>query len=278
MFLGTTIRWGERAQFLPDDEPTPTGGDQARQIGWGMVVPALCAYGVLFIFQAGEIQLGALGSESEQVKYYNSWDKSYLPETLGAGWVQGDSNFQKRDSDNPYGAHSRTWKYRNKQGLNGLISFDYPFPEWHDLRYCYTSAGWAMEKTDTFDVRTAPDARLECVRFDLRKPFEERGYCWFTEFDQVGRPIPIQLPDLSKTYAQSRWEERFSSVRDRWLSLIGKGAARPSFMDVLQVQVMVDHPGQLSPEQKEQCQQFFEQAAELIRRKCVAGLPGRPKS
>ena len=236
-------------------------------------------YGVLILFQAGEIKLGAAGSESELVKYYNTWDKSYLPESIGAGWVQQpESTFEKRDRDNPFGAHSRTWQYRNKQGLVGVISFDYPFPEWHDLRLCYTATGWTMEKSEMFNVQTAPDAKMECVKFEIRKPFEERGYGWFTEFDQTGRPIPIRVPDLNKTYAQIRWGERLDAVRDRWLSLVGKATAPPSYMDVLQVQVLVKNFGQLSPEQKEQSERFFEQAAELIRRKCLAGLPAQPAS
>ena len=127
---------------------------------------------------------------------------AYLPATIGAGWVQQpESTFEKRDRDNPFGAHSRTWQYRNKQSVLGIISFDYPFPEWHDLRLCYTAVGWTMDKSAMFNVQTAPDAKLECVKFEIRKPFEERGYGWFTEFDQTGRPIPIRVPDLNRSYA-----------------------------------------------------------------------------
>src|SRR5205085_4484624 len=139
-----------------------------------------------------------------------------------------------------------------------------PFPEWHDLRMCYRSIGWNEIHSDSFAPKDGSGANLECVRFEVVKPFERRAYGWFTEFDQNGRPIPIREPDLTRSYTSLRWDERFTSVRDRWLSLFGKAQAPPNFMDVLQVQVLVEHYGRLPQEQRDQAQNFFLQAADVI--------------
>jgi hypothetical protein len=252
-------------------------------VGWGVVAPALVGYGLLVVFQLGEMQLGAILTESNLVKAYNGWTAEDMPEQI-AGWQRQESTFESRDRDNPFGAHSRTWRYLSKSGQPAVVSFDYPFPDWHDLRLCYKAIGWSQEHTDGLaqkvrDPATGREAEMDCVRFELTKPFELRGYGWFTEFDQTGKPTPVpngtfaETP-ATRTYTSMRWDERFPAIRDRWLSLFGKAKAPPNFMDVLQVQVLVEHYGPLTAAEKEQAEKFFLQAADLIRGKCAAAATG----
>ncbi len=276
-FLGTAVRWGEAAP-VSDDEPTLISDTaSARPVRWGWVAPALAGYGVLLLFQLGEMHLGAAVSESSLVKDYNKWTVDDLPAQI-SGWArQKDFSFASRDRDNPFGAHSRTWQYRSKGGLAAVISFDYPFPEWHDLRLCYQSIGWVMPGTETFTAAEGP-VKLECVKFKLTKPFQLHGYGWFTEFDQTGKPVLVHEPDLSRSYSNLRWNDRFNDVHDRWLSLFGRAKAPPNFLDVLQFQTLVENAGPLSQEAQDQTQKFFLQAAELIRRRCAAEARGLPSS
>jgi exosortase len=271
-FLGTAVRWGEAAP-VPDDDLSPISeAGPARPLRWGVVAPALAAYGVLLLFQLGEMQLGAAVTESSLVKYYNTWKADELPGQIG-GWVrQKDFSFESRDRDNPFGAHSRTWQYRSKSGLLAVISFDYPFPEWHDLRMCYQSIGWGMPNSETFAAADGP-VKLDCVKFELTKPFERRGYGWFTEFDQTGKPVLVHVPDLTRSYTNQRWSDRFNDMRDRWLSVFDRAKAPPNFMDVLQVQVLVENAGPLARDARDQTEKFFFQAAELIRQLCAKGPP-----
>jgi exosortase len=277
MFIGTAVRWGDAAPRSADEPSVPTDAPAPRSVGWGIVLPALAAYGLLVVFQAGEMQLGAAVTESSLVKSYNAWTEGDLPEQIGSWARQKDgSTFDSRDRDNPFGAHSRTWQYRNKAGQVAIISFDYPFPEWHDLRMCYDSIGWGRVNSERLEVPVG-GVKLDCVKLDMAKEHEHRGYLWFTEFDQTGNPIPVHVPDLTRSYVDKRWGERFANMRDRWLSLFGKAKAPPSFMDVLQVQVLVEDFGAMPQEAQDQVQTFFVQAAELIRAKCAAGLPSGSK-
>ena len=151
MFLATTVRWGKAEAFV-DDEPLIPAGDQPQwSMSWSLLAPVICAYGIVALFQLGEMQLGAAVSESKVVKSFNTWTVEDMPERIGPWERQKDSTFDSRDSDNPFGAHSRTWQYKFVgTGLTGIISFDYPFPEWHDLRGCYKGIGWTEEKSDSF--------------------------------------------------------------------------------------------------------------------------------
>jgi exosortase len=285
MFLGTAVRWGGDAATAGAEELTLAVAEpRPWSVGWGAVAPALLGYGLLVLFQFGEMQLGAIVTETALVKSYNDWKAEDLPEQI-SGWArQPESTFESRDRDNPFGAHSRTWRYQNKSGMTAVVSFDYPFPEWHDLRLCYKAIGWGLNESDrvTQQVRdpgAAGAAELDGIRFELSKPFELRGYGWFTEFDQTGKPLMIPSGMVGeytdpRTYATLRWDERFPAIRDRWLSLFGKAKAPPNFMDILQVQVLVEHYGPLPAAAKEEAEKFFFQAANLIRAKCAAGATG----
>ena len=146
--------------------------------------------------------------------YYNSWTADDLPRSIGGWERQKGASFESRDRDNPFGADSRTWQYRSKNGLLAVVSFDYPFPEWHDLRDRYQSIGWNMTNSAFFEAKDAA-VKLDCVKFEIAKPIVLKGYGWFTEFDQNGKPILVHVPDLTRTYSDMRWSERFMHRRSR---------------------------------------------------------------
>ena len=212
-------------------------------------------------------------TESTLVQAYNGWTAEDMPQQIGPWVRETDSDFTVRDADNYNGAHSRTWTYKTKAGHKAIVSFDYPFPEWHDLRLCYKAVGWVPREDGR--LPEASPAGLETIRFDMTREDVRRLYGWFTEFDQAGRPIPIHEPDLTRTYADIRWSERFTTIKDRWLSLFGLAKPPPNFGDVLQVQVIVNSYGDMATANQDLAQKFFLQAAELIRKKRAATAAGQ---
>jgi exosortase len=272
MFLGTTVRWG-KAAAPQADLPAPAVDEPRPRLGWAAVAPALCLYGLLFAFQAGEDLLGAARAgdvaETNLVEEYNAWAVDDLPEQIGS-WKRATKNpLETRTRDNPFGAHSHTWTYYGPGGLKAILSFDYPFPEWHDLRVCYRGIGWRVTDTTTYPSPMVP-GELETMKYELGKPFDHRGYGWFTEFDQAGRPVPISGV-VTFGAVGDRVHDRLLGIKERWLSLIGKGNPHPRYFEVLQVQALIEHYGDPLPKQNlEQTEMFFNQAAEMIRAKCAA--------
>jgi exosortase len=283
MFIGTAVRWGDAPAPAADVPAPPTHDSLRPPVRWATVAPALAAYGLLLAFQVGEYQLGeGQVTESQLVQVYNGWTESDLPEQIGA-WQRksGDGKFESRNRDNPFGAHSHTWRYQTQNGLSAILSFDYPFPEWHDLRICYRGVGWVVTSTTTFNAPTpGGSAELECMKFELGKPFEHRGYVWFAEFDQLGKPVPIREVDMTRPYSDVRWSARFAAIQDRWMSLFRGTPAGPRNFDVLQVQVVAENYGPLEDSRHQdlrpQIEQLFLQGTELIRAKCAAAVAVQP--
>jgi exosortase len=273
-FLGTAVRWGEEPSATPDAVAAPSSGPRASAISWGAVMPVVAAYGVLAVVQFGERQFRVAITEPPYVQAYNSWTVDSMPAEIDSWQRQSEFTFESRDSDNFFGAHSRTWRYQAKNGLTAVVSFDYPFPEWHDLRMCYKGIGWREEQSEVFPHKVK-GGELDCVRFELVKPFELRGYGWFTEFDPSGKPVTKAEVTVLPNNGAFDLNERLTSMRDRWSALFSGNPLAANEGEVLQVQVLVEHFGPLPAAEKEQVEKFFLKAAELVRLKCAADSAGK---
>jgi exosortase len=274
-FLGTAVRWGDEPSGAAEAAPAPVGDAFVTRLGWSAFAPALAAYGLLALIQLGELHFRVAITEPAYVQRFNTWTVDVMPERIPGGWKrQDETTFESRDRDNPFGAHSRTWRYQAENGLMAIVSFDYPFPEWHDLRLCYKGIGWREEKSEPF-THKVKDGTLDCMKFELVKSFERRGYGWFTEFDPAGRPVPKGEVTILPNTGTINPVERFRDMRDRWASLFGGVAMPMEFGDVLQVQVLVEHDGPLPAAEKDQVEKFFLQSADLIRGMCAAGAAGK---
>ncbi|MFO0811413.1 MAG: exosortase U [Gemmataceae bacterium] len=273
-FLGSAATWGnleKRKTVGPVRSPAP-----AWSPGWGLVTPIAVAYGVLIFFQTVELALAIpAASMTELTAHYNAFTADTMPDEID-GWKQVKKQFAARDADSafvPQGQHSRSWTYQ-KGILRILLSFDYAFPEWHDLRVCYSMTGWFVDdiaERAEFHVPVGSAGEVECVRFQMHKPLELRhGYGWFGEFDPNGKPVPIAQMHLSRG---SQLHDRLSEVRSRWLSLVGAAQRpQPRRFEILQVQALVDGYYQLTDSEQAEYEKFFTKGLALVRDRAVAGL------
>jgi exosortase len=268
MFLGTTVSWGRANKSV--SAPLRPSGAEPLGVTWGLFVPVALAYGVLMVFQAGDYGIGESIPESKLIASYNAFSAGTMPDEL-LGWKKGTGTtaFSIRDSkeifDN-YGEHSRTWRY-TRGNLAATVSFDYPFPFWHDLRMCYTASGWQIMENDEFN-HTLSDGSGEvgCMWAHMTRPVERNAYLWFGEFDLNGRSIESKMPGGMNF----RFARRLDSLKSRWDRLTGKQVdPETRAFNILQVQVLTETVGTINPNEKKDIQQFFTAATETMRRKCL---------
>jgi exosortase len=273
MFLGTTVSWGSAKNKV--SAPLRPSGAEPLSVTWGLFVPVALAYGVLMVFQAGDYGIGESIPESKLISSYNAFSASTMPDEL-LGWKKstGSTAFAVRDSkeifDN-YGEHSRTWRYQNQRGnLAATVSFDYPFPFWHDLRMCYQSTGWQIMANDEFNHTLSDNTgEVSCMWAHMTRPVERNAYLWFGEFDLNGRYVESKMPGGTNY----RFARRFDSIKSRWDRLTGKQVdPETRAFNILQVQVLTETVGTINANEKKELQQFFTASLETMRRKCLEVL------
>ena len=169
-FLGSAVRWDTDLPDTTQMGPVPTRGPaHLPTVGWATVTPALVGYALLVLFQAQDYRLGPLASsETELVKYYNTFSADDLPAAIGPWQRQPEFAADDRKRDDPFGAHFRTWRYRRNNQL-AVLSFDYPFSGWHDLRWCYGGIGWTIGQAEFHTQPLPGGARMDYTRFDMSR-------------------------------------------------------------------------------------------------------------
>lgn len=250
---------------------------------WYRSVP----FAVLFTALAA-LQIAEWYAYSTQVPYsgsalsklYDKIDVATLPETSGR-WTRPEKVIENnRPPGHAYGEFSRVWRYTYGKSPTQFgmtppyceISFDFPFPEYHDLRVCYENSGWTLETPEPFSPRIADDALpLRCVRIKMHRPVELYGALWFCEFDQDG--IGAE-PTFEKTKSETVGERivgRFSFEGQRWRRLFfpSKTAASTGLGSILQVQLMVSYVKPITDEVSADLEKLFVDSAQRIRSKCI---------
>lgn len=271
LFMGSTISWGEQKTKVV--APLRATGAAPFSVTWRTAAIVAAAYGVLVLFQIGDYGIGDSVPESRLIASYNQFSKGTIPEEF-AGWkLASTSNaFTTRKSadifDN-YGENSRTWRFQ-RGNLMTVVSFDYPFPFWHDLRLCYESQGWKVADNELYNHHLADKSgSIESMFVHMTRPVERNAYLWFGEFDLNGRPVDAKVPGG----AAVRFTRRFDSLKSRMDRLMGRNVdPETRAFNVLQVQVLTETHGSITPSEKKDVQDFFGAVLEHMRGKCLESL------
>lgn len=251
----------------------------SRPAVWFRSLGVAGAFGLLLLPQAAEFQLLLMQvpySGSAMSKFYSSIDASAVP-AAPAGWKFEEFKLSSRGVGNPFGEFSREWHY--KLGSRAaVLSLDYPYPEWHDLRMCYYSGGWGMVPgtLEKIDHDGAGGRAPYAVAVGMHKGIVDSAAIWFCNFDQFGKVVlPSDLEQqLTPAEFGDRVTMRFTHMAGRWKRLfedsrfgtVQKGS-------VLQVQLLVQGFKPLDESEKKLAQDFFMNASEVLRKKCIGLLP-----
>jgi exosortase len=256
----------------PARPEAPPAGPAAARPGWFGAWPATAAYVALAL-----VQVGALPEFLDLTQYsgsqlserFNALEVDALPERVGPWQRQGQS-IEKRDSGDPFGEFSRVWRYQ-AGGLGAVVSLDFPFPAFHNLRDCYTGSGWVVQDLREFDhPLPGTDGPQRCVTFSMERPVVRHGSVWFGAFDAHGRPvIPASTRDVV-----DRFRRRLDFWGHDWPTVLRRPGGAPERGCVLQVQLLVERLAPLSEPERQEAQKLFETAFDSLRRQCVALTDG----
>lgn len=123
-------------------------------------------------FMYGEDQLTKIGEESFIV------DQS--------GWEITSYDTERREFDNIWGALSSTWRLKYN-GITVVLSLDYPFHEWHDVKRCYYKVGWKLAGEKI--LRKLPVFKWPASETDMVLPNGDAGFILCSNCDHTGTPV-----------------------------------------------------------------------------------------
>ncbi len=128
-----------------------------------------------------------------------------LPETLGP-WRRLEFWTENRESGDLQGAASSIWRFQ-RGATEVLFSIDGPFPQWHDLAYCYSSLDWKLIDAENLMLpRESQEESVKepCTQLDFFTDQQRRAVVFFTCYDADNQPVQPLEP--SGRFLRRLWD------------------------------------------------------------------------
>jgi exosortase len=152
------------------------------------VVLALC--GVVQVGQVGK----ALANPNIKIHFFDPnvtipFEEGDIPNEI-ANWQKVDYKKEIRNRSADFGLRSDGWQFRAPR-CSPYVSFDQPFPAWHELTTCYKNAGWKLIKRSRVEsnsktVSQSGERPWPYIEATFKKETGEHAYLLFSFFDAQG--------------------------------------------------------------------------------------------
>jgi exosortase len=180
-----------------------------------------------------------------------------MPEQIGS-WKRLNTEVPPLQKVETRGVFSQVWHYRRGDTLASL-AIDYPFRGYHDVTYCYTVRGWELLQ-ERFRSGQKTNASPPFVEVRMQNHLGLHGALWFSVVDERGRWLPG--PGLNPSLKESIQERlKIGSLNDSV---------------TYQLQVLSTGFNPLRPVEREQVQQFFEEARMMLWRQLFEQMQRKP--
>jgi exosortase len=226
--------------------------------------------GVGGLLQLGDVALGF--SEAKTVQVFDAdvtfpMTEDDLPKQL-ENWARFEQNgymTRTRDHGSDLGRRSDIWQYR-APNCNAIISLDQTFPGWHELTTCYRNSGWNLSERVVIQPEVAEgEENWDIVEASYQKSNGKSAYLLFSLFNGAGEPedAPVNVGT-------------FKSFLERVKNRLSNRVRRSLFSsETYQVQVFIEHYGELDAATKDEIKTRYLQAREALRQKFVSRVEAK---
>jgi exosortase len=261
-FLFLKPRWTNDADPLAAPDAAPFSemfAGFARLFAW----PAAIAFGFLLAFHLvihgvgfmNPIRAGAIIPEIALL------DEESLPPILtDAKWQRsGFKGDEHRNPDSAYGEFSKVWSYR-RGFAQAMVSIDYPFPDFHDLKTCYINQGWTLEKEVPHPKKGNQEFYVEAK---LKSPLKH-GYLLYAVVGNEGQFLEAETVGVTSTV--SRWQKAFDQIKNRFKGADAVPEVKP-VSSAYQFQVFSESLAPFTEADQQACDKLFFTATILLHNK-----------
>lgn len=156
-----------------------------RPVSFYVIVLLLVAYitveAVVYYHRESVVKMEFMYGEDELTKI---GEEAFVLDRKG--WEVTGYNTERREFDSIWGALSSTWRLKYN-GITVVMSLDYPFHEWHDVKRCYYKVGWQLAGEKI--LRKLPAFKWPASETDMVLPNGDAGFILCSNSDHTGNPV-----------------------------------------------------------------------------------------
>jgi len=195
-----------------------------------------------------------------------------LPAEIDGWKLAGEPKPQSKTAAYEDGVHSHIWRLQ-KNGMQAIISLDYPFFGYHDVTVCYRNSGWTVNESRLVQA-AAENSFIPNMEIVLAKPGGVKAILLYSTVDESG----IWLEDSPNRSAYNKegeplqegnlFERLFSRFR-----LIPYANESYDTAVNFRIQTLAAAQSGLSSAQKQELEKLFQKARLLLAEQFVKASP-----
>jgi len=195
-----------------------------------------------------------------------------LPPEIDGWKLVGEPKPQSKTAAYEDGVHSHIWKLQ-KNGMQAVVSLDYPFFGYHDVTVCYRNSGWTVNESKLLQA-SAENGFVPNMEIVLAKPGGVKAILLYSTIDESG----IWLEDSPNRSAYNKegeslqegnlFERLFSRLR-----LIPYANESYDLAVNFRIQTLAAAQSGLSSAQKQEVEKLFQKVRPLLAGQFVTVSP-----
>jgi exosortase len=195
-----------------------------------------------------------------------------LPPEIDGWKLVGEPKPQSKTAAYEDGVHSHIWKLQ-KNGMQAIVSLDYPFFGYHDVTVCYRNSGWTVNESKLLQA-AAENGFIPNMEIVLAKPGGVKAILLYSTVDESG----IWLEDSPNRSAYNKkgeplqegnlFERLFSRLR-----LIPYANESYDLAVNFRIQTLAAAQSGLSSAQKQEVEKLFHKVRPMLAEQFVKASP-----
>ena len=228
--------------------------------GFFTIALLLAFFGSIQLFQGLRTLTQSRTERRINPQWMNGEAQFTLPREIGVWKLVSEAKPIPRKLGFEDGVYSHLWQYKY-QGLTAMVSLDYPFFNYHDVRTCYAAAGWQIEQSRLQSSYMSADY-IPQMEVTLSKENVLKGTLLYSTVNEKGNWIE---ESADRVY----YDQLGHMLRDENLfRLISRRIHHPLFSNPslinYRIQTLASAQSGLSFVQRDQMIKLFQEARRLL--------------
>ena len=240
--------------------------------GFKLLTTLLVLLGLVQLVRGWDFHTQKEGAKKVNTTHFDGSAFFELPLEIDGWKLVGEPKPQSKTAAYEDGVHSHIWKLQ-KNGMQAIVSLDYPFFGYHDVTVCYRNSGWTVNESKLLQAAAENDfiPNMEIV---LAKPGGVKAILLYSTVDESG----IWLEDSPNRSAYNKegeplqegnlFERLFSRLR-----LIPYANESYDLAVNFRIQTLAAAQSGLSSAQKQEVEKLFHKVRPMLAEQFVRASP-----
>ena len=240
--------------------------------GFKLLTTLLVLLGLVQLVRGWDFHTQREGAKKVNTTHFDGSAFFELPLEIDGWKLVGEPKPQSKTAAYEDGVHSHIWKLQ-KNGMQAIVSLDYPFFGYHDVTVCYRNSGWTVNESKLLQA-AAENGFIPNMEIVLAKPGGVKAILLYSTVDVSG----IWLEDSPNRSAYNKkgeplqegnlFERLFSRLR-----LIPYAKESYDLAVNFRIQTLAAAQSGLSSAQKQEVEKLFHKVRPMLAEQFVRASP-----